>query len=34
MIRYPIFNLGDQLIFGFKEEAKPLLLSALKKEPS
>lgn len=34
MIRYPIFDLGDQLIFGFKEEAKPLLLSALKMEPS
>jgi arsenate reductase len=32
MVRYPIFDLGDKLIFGFKEETKPLLLSALKKE--
>ena len=29
MIRYPIFDLGNQLIFGFKEETKSLLLSFL-----
>ena len=32
MVRYPIFDLEDQLIFGFKEETKPLLLAALGKE--
>jgi regulatory protein spx len=29
MIRYPIFDTGRQLIFGFKESTKPLLLSSL-----
>jgi arsenate reductase-like glutaredoxin family protein len=29
MIRYPVFDLGDRLIFGFKEETKSLLLSLL-----
>jgi arsenate reductase-like glutaredoxin family protein len=29
MIRYPIFDTGRQLIFGFKESTKPLLLSVL-----
>ena len=34
MVRYPVFDLGEQLIFGFKEETRPLLLAALKKQPS
>ena len=34
MVRYPIFDLGEKLIFGFREKTKPLLLGALKKDTS